>query len=520
MKKNKQSFVMSCVLYLSIYSIMLLITFLLMNTLIEKSINNIYLDIDSLKIYQDYLDEDEFDRIPLRKFLRNEIVVFDENNEIIFETHNYEKKYLSPAEFDFIADFSSDTYFLVQNLNDDGITKYMISRNNYDSTTEDMVDFAIVDSDYNILSGNLFKNKTKLSKREFELLKNGINGKSNVSKYVYMNNNNKTRTLLFYQRNLSTKEYIKISNKIKSKWILLLPIVIVETIIIIYLFYRKIKKSIYIMNKKILDSENNSDVSIPIEFEDFYKKILELLTSLNEEKNKRIEQERVKQSIITNLSHDIKTPLTVIQGYAKAFDDGVVPKDKEEKYIKSIYEKSVLATDIINSLFQYSRMEHFEFKPTYENLNFTEFCREYLALKYTDLEIQKYKLEFKIEEKECMYEFDKMLMTRLFDNIINNCVKHNKIGTTIYFIYKIKNNRIIIDIADNGKGLSLKDTNKLFEPFVVGNEARTSGLGTGLGLHIAKRIVNLHNGQIKIINKPIKPYKFELEIIFNYIKKS
>lgn len=515
MKKNNQSFVKSCVIYLTIYSIMLFFTFLIMNTIIEHSIKKLTFEIENLDKYQKYLENDEFEKIPIKRYLRNEIVVFDEIGKVIYETYGHKKNKITPQDFEFIEDFSSKIYFAVKKLNDDEDVKYIITKNMQDSKKNNIIiDYAIIDKEYNIIEGKLFKDKKKLTKKQFMILKKEFDDKSSISKYVYTNKNNEKRTILFYQRDLVASEYIKLTRRIKSNWFLLVPIVLIETIFIIYLFYNKIKKSINVTNQKILNPSSNTSIDdIPIEFMEFYVKITNLIDKLEEEKKKRIQEEQVKQSIITNLSHDIKTPLTVIQGYAKAFDDGVVPKEKEKKYIKAIYNKSLQATEIINSLFQYSQMEHCEFKPNFEKCDFTEFCREYLALKYPDIEMLKNKLKVDIEDKEVIYSFDRALITRLFDNIINNSIKHNKKGITIYFNLKIINESIIINIADNGKGLKVDMIDEIFEPFIVDDSARNSG-GSGLGLHISKKIVDCHNGKIRVIKNPTKPYKFAIEIIF------
>ena len=517
MKKNQNSFIKTCVFYLSIYSIILFLTIFLISTIIEKSTQNIYFDIENIKEYQSYLKNDQYNKIPIRKFLRNDIVVFNEKNKVIYETHNYDKLYIKPNEFDFIDDMSSDAYFMVQKVNDNNEEKYMISKNYYNNDNnmkEEKVEYAIINRNYNIIEGNLFKDKKRLTKEEFKLLRYGGKGKKFISKYVFYNKDDLKRTIIFYQKNLSTKSYIRITNKIKTKWLLVIPIVLLETIIIIFLFYRNIRKSIYYTNRKILNQDVDDAYNIPIEFNELYIKVSNLINDLNLEKRKREEEEIIRKNIITSLSHDIKTPLTVIQGYTKAFEDKMVPKEKEEQYMKAIYEKSILATEIVNSLFQYTKMEHAEFKPKYEKSDFTEFCREYLAIKYTEIELLDYKIEYKLDEKKNIYNFDKMLIIRLFDNIISNSIKYNKKGTEIYFNYKVTKENTIIDIADNGIGIKMDNPNKLFEPFVIGNESRTKGLGTGLGLYIAKQIVDLHNGDISIIEKPKRPYRFHVQIRF------
>lgn len=515
MKKNK-SFVRFCVKYLTIYSLVLFVLFLIINSFINKSLMNVSLDITSLLDYEEELKEDNFSSIPLKKYQRNEIYIFDEQDKIIFKTNNYEKNIVTKNDLIFINNYLDNTYFHVQKFTEGNQSKYLITKNHYGQNNFELtiIDYVIIDENYNILKGNMFKDKIKLTEHEFRLLKSGMNGKSYVSKYVYKNNEGLNRTLVFFEKDLTIKEYKKITNQILYKWALIIPFVLLFGSILIIIFYKKIKKSIYVMNQKILNLnyDDKIDKNIPIEFSEFSNKMKELLKKLKEEKRKREQEEETRKSIITNLSHDIKTPLTVIEGYSKAFCDGVVPKNKEKQYMRAIYDKAILSDEILNSLFLYSQMEQVEFKLNLQKLNFTEFCLEYLAIKYTDLELLKYKLNIDVEDKDIFLDFDPFLMKRVFDNIINNCVKHNKENTIIYFGYKIYQDRIEIKIKDNGVGLKKDNIDDLFKPFVTQSKSRNTG--TGLGLYIAKKIVDLHKGKIKIEKNPEKPYNFEINIIF------
>ena len=109
------------------------------------------------------------------------------------------------------------------------------------------------------------------------------------------------------------------------------------------------------------------------------------------EKSKKLESEKIKiyedkQKIIANLSHDLKTPLTVIHGYSKAFLDNVVPENKKKQYLETIYKKSIVATDAIDSLFMYAHLNHPEYGPSLENVDIVMYSRNYLAEKYNEIE--------------------------------------------------------------------------------------------------------------------------------------
>jgi signal transduction histidine kinase len=114
-----------------------------------------------------------------------------------------------------------------------------------------------------------------------------------------------------------------------------------------------------------------------------------------------------------------------------------------------------------------------------------------------------------------MYDLDVRLLFRLYDNLIGNAAKHNEPGTTVYFALEDRRFDIRITIADDGKGMPEELKKTLFNPFVTGNRARTSGGGTGLGMTIAKRIVDLHGGSIRLVDPPEEGKATEFEIIFH-----
>lgn len=521
MKKSK-SFVRFCVFYLSVYSIILFLIFIMTNTWINKSVSKVPFRIDNIFEYQEYLLNDEFEKLPINKMVMNQFFVFDEKGNTIFKSKKDSKIVFNFDNINLISDYQDMSYYLVQTIEENGQKFYIVTRNlhDYKNDINNIKDYCIIDTNYNIVYGNLFGSSEKLTEEQFTLLKDGMSGDSYVSKYEYENNNGEHRTLVFFEHILNTKDYIKLTREEISKWIFVIPFIFLAGATIVFIFYRKIKVSVKNVNNDIINFNNDNYISssFPIEFKDVCDNTKKLLNTIEQEKKKREEEENMRQSIITNLSHDIKTPLTVISGYAKAFCDGLVPKENANKYMNAIYEKSLHSKEIIDSLFEYSKMEHVEFKPNLSELDIIEFSRNYLASKYMDLQMQGYSLDIKIPDKSFNCFFDPILFRRLFDNLINNSVKHNSKNTTIYFECSIKDEDIIFKISDNGKGVIGAKVGDLFKPFIVGNESRSGDCGTGLGLYICKKIVTLHNGEIKIEKKPKKPYKFQVTINFKKFK--
>ncbi len=207
-----------------------------------------------------------------------------------------------------------------------------------------------------------------------------------------------------------------------------------------------------------------------------------------------------RQRMVADISHDLKTPVTVITGYAQAIKDGMVDEEKSKEYVDAIYRKSIQVSELLNSFNEFAKLEHPDFEPEKTEDDLAEFLRGYLAEKYEEIEFSGFELSVSLPEDKVLFSYDPLLMKRAFDNIIGNSIKHNQPGTTISVSMTSLNEKIKIEISDDGDGIpeSIRDT--LFDPFSVGSESRKSGKGSGLGLSVTKRIIEAHGGTIELLD--------------------
>ena len=217
----------------------------------------------------------------------------------------------------------------------------------------------------------------------------------------------------------------------------------------------------------------------------------------SEEQRKKLEAER--QKMLADISHDLKTPITVIQGYAGAICDGLADETTQQKYVQTIFHKSEMLAELVNSFYEYSKLEHPQFTLEMKKDDICEYFREYLAIKYEELELAGFDLQAELPETKIPCEFDHAQLKRVFENIISNSVRHNGAGTTIFAHMQEREGTVLIRLGDDGKGVPAAIREHIFEPFVVGDEARTSGNGTGLGMAISKKIIEAHNGTIALL---------------------
>ncbi|MBV7272473.1 HAMP domain-containing histidine kinase [Clostridium sp. PL3] len=207
--------------------------------------------------------------------------------------------------------------------------------------------------------------------------------------------------------------------------------------------------------------------------------------------------ERLKQQFFVDISHDLKTPVSSVQGYSKALYDGVVvDEDKKRLYLKTIYEKSQRVTSLIENIHELAKLNNDTYIMYKERIDICEFMRELVVEFYPEIENRNFEFIIDIPEYAIEYEFDKNEMSRAISNIISNALKYNPDYTTLKIELEKKLKSIEIIIADNGVGIEEGLKEQIFEAFTRGDLSRKTSGGTGIGLSIAYKIIEKHGGKL------------------------
>ena len=226
-------------------------------------------------------------------------------------------------------------------------------------------------------------------------------------------------------------------------------------------------------------------------------KVSELLQLQREQKE---EYDRQRNLLLSDIAHDIKTPITTVSGYARALADGMVDgEDKRKEYLQAIYAKSIRVDELISLLFEYVKLDSSGFELHKESADLGELLRENTALLYSDFEEKGMLLEIEIPEKEFPYEMDKIQMARAIGNILTNIVKHSGENIKVHIsLCADADGGYKISIADSGAPIDDLLAEHIFEPFSRGDKSRSSRGGSGLGLSIAYKIVHMHGGELEL----------------------
>lgn len=515
------------------YSIVIMITWVIINSIVSMVFDKKYnfglgLSVDDKKL----LVEEAFDKLNVKSIAgRNgEIEILNENNDIIYSSSNNKDKY-TESELNFIQNYEGEYIytgiydFKGEDNNDYKIiisTPYDINENGESYYNIDKGWFKVLDSNLNVVYhlGDNSDNINSYTEEELGYITGDYPKEYYLTKYTYVNKNGENRTAIIKSKKVNEEVLYESFDKLNNISFGLFFIACIICTIIFGLFLKKkVQKPLNKLNRAmqlLSEGKNNEEIiySGPKEFVEIcesFNVMVNKLESSELERNKLIKD---KQSMLADISHDLKTPITTIQGYSKALADGVISPAEYEKYFNIIYSKANRLTELINIFYEYSKLEHPSFKLALEEVDLAEYLREYIAIKYEDILENGFSIEVDIPEKVMECKIDKVQFQRVLDNILGNAMKHNPVGTEIYVALSNEKGSYKIIIADNGVGIPQDIVNYIFSPFTVGDESRNTKQGSGLGLAITKTIVEMHNGTIKLNKSLQRMYKtvFEIEI--------
>ncbi|OOM76478.1 HAMP domain-containing sensor histidine kinase [Clostridium sp. BL-8] len=214
-------------------------------------------------------------------------------------------------------------------------------------------------------------------------------------------------------------------------------------------------------------------------------------------KEKEKEIEKNKDRLIVSVSHDLRTPLTSIIGYIKLIKENYKVKDDISKYIDIIDNKSNRLEELINDLFEYTKLTSCDIKLQKVNISLNEFMRQVIEGIMAVCNQNDLNILFEAPNEDLNINVDPAKMVRVFENIISNAIRYSNKNNDINIKILKTENRAMVTIENECKPIKEEELNKIFDMFYRTDESRNNQTGgSGIGLSIAKSIVELHEGKI------------------------
>ena len=247
--------------------------------------------------------------------------------------------------------------------------------------------------------------------------------------------------------------------------------------------------------------EGNLDFVLEVDGDDEFSELCrdfeEMRKRLKESAEEKVLMDKENKELISNISHDLKTPITAVKGYVEGIMDGVADTpEKIDRYVKTIYNKTNEMDHLINELTFYSKIDTNKIPYAFTKINVAQYFRDCIEEVGLDMEARGIELGyFNYVDEDIVVIADAEQMKRVINNIISNSVKYlDKKKGIINIRIKDDGDFIQVIIEDNGKGIAAKDLPYIFDRFYRTDSSRNSSKGgSGIGLSIVKAIMEMHH---------------------------
>ncbi|MGL4731759.1 MAG: sensor histidine kinase [Clostridium sp.] len=329
------------------------------------------------------------------------------------------------------------------------------------------------------------KNNQLFSKGDYVLMQDIKNENDEVSAFIMID---------------ISMDYLKssLSHIYKIIW-LSTGTVMVLSIIIIYFFTDKIVirplQDMSSVARKIAngDVERRVEINSNDEIGQFAKAFNSMADSLEE-------VDRNRREFISNVSHDIRSPITSINGFIRGILDGVVPKDKETQYLTIAYEETQRLTRLVNDLLDMSAIEEGRIKLALRKIDINEVIRRSILRNEGKIKEKGISVDVFFESDELLVYADQDRIFQVILNLLDNAIKHSEDGTHIVMSCKTKSGKAYISIENSGTHIDDENLKNIWERFYKGDKSRTNRVSSGLGLSIVKKIINMLDEEVWVEN--------------------
>ena len=230
------------------------------------------------------------------------------------------------------------------------------------------------------------------------------------------------------------------------------------------------------------------------------KEIEELSRSFNQMTAKLSSIEQSRRDFVANVSHELRSPITSIKGFAQGMLDGTIPPEMHKQYLQVVLDETQRLAKLINNLLNLSRMENEETSLAFSHFDLNEMARRVLISRMTQIDDKGMEIDVDFESETCYVHADADQIQQVIINLLDNAIKYTPGRGTVRLSTKTEDDLVIMRVKDNGVGIPAADAPYIFDRFYKVDKAHTVGKGTGLGLAICKRIMERHHQQIRLVS--------------------
>ena len=283
-----------------------------------------------------------------------------------------------------------------------------------------------------------------------------------------------------------------------------------------FVFRRGIQKQLKEISQKlekIQDTDSDENIMMFTDEQALMELLVQINRLLENQRKMKVDYRRSQISakkMLSNISHDIKTPMTVILGYLEIMR---INGDKEDEMLLKVEQKAKRVMELINQFFTLAKLEAGDMELEISRINICEVCRENILDFYELLKQKEFQVEVKIPEEAVFIMGNKEALHRILYNLISNVIRYGLDGRYLGLVLRSVKNDVYIDVIDKGKGIEKEFAGNVFERLFTMEDSRNSSMqGNGLGLTIAKNLALQLGGDITFVSQPYQRTVFTITL--------
>ncbi len=269
--------------------------------------------------------------------------------------------------------------------------------------------------------------------------------------------------------------------------LMILAVIILLCVLLAHFLTRKLIAPIEAMAENLEDTAR-----VPV-----YKEMIPFVNKIRAQHENVLAAAKSRQDFTANVSHELKTPLAAISGYAELIENHMMEPDQETHFAQEIRRNADRLLTLINDIIRLSELDHGTSQDGFEMVDMYELAQE--ETKALRITAEKRDVRLYVEGEACLIRANRVMICELIDNLCQNAIRYNNPGGEVRLSVCAENGKPILTVSDNGIGIPKDQQERVFERFYRVDKSRSKETGgTGLGLAIVKHIVELHNARLTL----------------------
>ena len=309
------------------------------------------------------------------------------------------------------------------------------------------------------------------------------------------------KNTFYYAVLLDNGTVLRVATNAQSIWSVFMSAAPIIALIILLIIAICIFLSHMLTKQLLLPIEMMAENLEDSDYESPYKELDPLAEMLRSQHADILAAAKVRQDFTANVSHELKTPLTAISGYAELLDGGMVGEEQQKHFYQEIRKNADRLLALINDIIRLSDLDRKGHEPSFGVIDLYEVVKE--CMDELTVNAKQRNVNISLDGESCNVHGSKDMLKELVENLAQNAIRYNNAGGKVWVSVTKRDGRSVLTVKDNGIGIPASEQQRIFERFYRVDKSRSKATGgTGLGLAIVKHIVEIHDAKIELDSVP------------------